>query len=73
MFIGVFNFERQPSFNLLLYLFTVLCCVLSTVWLVRYRWRRQQEESRQMYVMVAQIVGKYFYNIFYNTLNVLIL
>ncbi|XP_075900341.1 inner nuclear membrane protein Man1 [Nelusetta ayraudi] len=39
-----------------LLLSAVLCCVLSTAWLVKYRWRRQQEESRQMYVMVAQIV-----------------
>lgn len=46
------------KYGVYLCVLAVLCCVLSTAWLVKYRWRRQQEESRQMYVMVAQIVGK---------------
>lgn len=44
--------------RLCILLCAVLCCVWSGVCFVKYRWRREEEETRQMYVMVEQIVGK---------------
>ena len=33
-------------------------CVWSVVCYVKYRWRREEEETRQMYDMVERIIGK---------------
>lgn len=39
-----------------------LCAVLGFVWCVvyymKYRWRREEEETRQMYDMVERIIGE---------------
>lgn len=60
-FLSFVNMEhkKHSTFQLmfLLCLFAVLGCIIGTVWLVRYRWRRQQVETQQMYDMVARIVG----------------
>uniref|UniRef100_A0A1A8D3P9 Inner nuclear membrane protein Man1 n=1 Tax=Nothobranchius kadleci TaxID=1051664 RepID=A0A1A8D3P9_NOTKA len=40
----------------LLLLVVVAGCVLSVVALVKYRWRRQEEETRQMYDLVERII-----------------
>ncbi|XP_071358306.1 inner nuclear membrane protein Man1 [Trachinotus anak] len=34
----------------------VVGCVWSVVWYVKYRWRREEEETRQMYDMVERII-----------------
>lgn len=36
----------------------VVGCVWGVVWYVKYRWRREEEETRQMYDMVERIIGK---------------
>lgn len=40
----------------------LLCAVVCSVWIgvyyMKYRWRKEEEETRQMYDMVESIVGK---------------
>lgn len=40
------------------FVWTVVGFVWSIVCFVKYRWRREEEETRQMYDMVERIIGK---------------
>lgn len=44
---------------LLLHCFSLgIGIVLGLVYYMKYRWRREEEETRQMYDMVERIIGK---------------
>lgn len=51
-----------------------LCAGICSVWIgvyyVKYRWRKDEEETRQMYDMVESIVGKMiFSSLFYTKME----
>lgn len=48
----------QPVNPVFLFVFAVVGCLWSVVCYMKYRWRREEEETRQMYDMVERIIGK---------------
>lgn len=57
--LSIFPLVKASSFHESLLCFSVgIGIVLGLVYYMKYRWRREEEETRQMYDMVESIIGK---------------